>query len=754
VPRGSLREKEPDDWEGVACAVFLDRPENMSVLVFSDADTVPSAVVRSCGAGFPPLAPVLHAVVTASEAVFQEAVRLLRSGDSIAALAALQRESGPGTACAGPGGGSVAAADASLGDGGGGCGAVAAGLSALHRVALLGSVRAEVKVPTLGSKLFGIEDPGLREDLATELMTSRSSADRLHVAIALSQGVGIPLVPGSPQLKVLLSEASSSLDPVVMGKPRIVFPRLADQVFATFFPMKVTSWLVGDRLAKCASKGIKFFRDSSWSIHRRFVVLNLVPGRPLDLARVYGEFDGAEEWSHKAAAEFAGLPGPLFAAGSVGSQVDPAHPMFLAVSWDFELHRKLCGRLRRFLRAAAVQLAPPVLSCRIGPPVVRPSALEDKSVEQEVLVDVLCDLFTLEVSTSVACTALLSRQGAFASAVKRVLLGSPVSRESDGRIVMGLVSLGVNVASVMGKRLWQAGSLFEHCSPGVSSRQLVHRAVLALLRPPEVMARLLGEGLGARAGKVSEEVRGGALVHVHQVAGASVADARLLGRGVELMEAALSGGPAELGAVPPGCVRLFHGTSQAAATSILVDGVDFGRLSEHTDFGKALYTSEHFGYALQCANCASVAEGEDAGLPSVIAVDVDMAALVYGWSVLTLGPDGLSVWTGVVSACRRGHLAHVEDEDPGLHADVQAAHVVRGAIAINAERVDTGQLPIPSETTQTAFKKQSAVRRLLTPGAIIAGTGRVAVHAVQVVVARVGRFDLTPDEARRGRTEW
>ncbi len=75
----------------------------------------------------------------------------------------------------------------------------------------------------------------------------------------------------------------------------IGFPQPGDPVFVTCLPLEVVNhWqaAAGDRLAKRASKGIKLLRDSSWGIKLRFVLLSLVPGRPLDLTPAHGVFEG------------------------------------------------------------------------------------------------------------------------------------------------------------------------------------------------------------------------------------------------------------------------------------------------------------------------------------------------------------------------------------------------------------------------------------------------------------------------------
>lgn len=729
------------------------------------------------------LAPVLRAVASASEAVVQEVVQLLALGKCEAALVRLQgvavsgavsdaggtgadaacgaREGAGGDAGADVDGGGDGAGDGAGSGGGGGAdtGAGAYGgdagapalswdggpRTALYRVAQLGTVFAQVRLKSQSTKLF-VEDQGLREELAAELQESQCSADRLHVSVAVTLGVGLPPVDGGSRLQVLLCESSTNTDPVVV-KADIVFPQPGDAVSVACFPLNVPHQpaAIWDRLAKRASKGIKFLRDSLWGIQRRFVLLSLVPGRPFDLMRVHGVHDGVVEWARRAVAQLLGMRGPsgsLFAPTATGVLVEAQCPMFIVLSWDSKLHKNVCTRLRRFLRVAAVPLAPFVRSCVVWPAV--PEAVCATCPEQVLFADLLQDLFTDEVSRSVACCARLSGQGVYAAAVKHVLC-TPPQRGADGghSICVGLVVLGVNPATEVGARLLQAGRQWgEDCSPGVSSRQLVHHAVCALVGPwpPEIAAPLLGEALGRRVGRVVENVGGDQRVAVHQVGTCSVVNSKLVDRGRALRDAAVEGSPPELGAVPAGCMRLFHGTTQRAATSILREGVSFGRLSEATDFGKALYLTTHFGIAFQCAYAAFVAGGAgDVGLSAVIAVDVEMDALVHGWRVLDLGPKP-DPWRQTVCACRRGGMAHLEEEDPALYADYSTASVVVGPITSNAERVDSGYPPLPSPWVQYAFMKPAATRRLLLPGVVVGG--RVAVHAVQVLLVYAGAGDL------------
>lgn len=71
-------------------------------------------------------------------------------------------------------------------------------------------------------------------------------------------------------------------------------------------------------------------------------------------------------------------------------------------------------------------------------------------------------------------------------------------------------------------------------------------------------------------------------------------------------------------------------------------------------------------------------------------------------------PEAWTPWRDVVCACRRGALAQLEEENPALFTDFSSAHVVQGPITSNAERVDAGHPPLPSNKVQFASSPTEA----------------------------------------------
>jgi hypothetical protein len=305
-----------------------------------------------------------------------------------------------------------------------------------------------------------------------------------------------------------------------------------------------------------------------------------------------------------------------------------------------------------------------------------------------------------------------------------------------GPLERAVLALEVDPNSPLGGRVVAAARRWDASgAPGVHASSLVHAAVVGLMGPGAATplatsAALMGDGLGAAggAGPAScSEVVGGRGVVVHQVGMGDVLRGGALRGAATLLADAVA--PAALGPVPPGCLRLYHGTSLVAASAILRDGVNWARLSLYCDFGQAWYFTPDFPYALVFANeryLDSIVEGD---LPAVIAIDVGEEVLRAGFALLDLRGH-VESWVALVDACHRLTLAKLEARHPDLHAAFHEADVVVGATAVPVRHGG----PLPSSNLQFAVRKAAASARLVQEA-----------ENVQVLRVAVARGDLGGD---------
>ncbi len=209
---------------------------------------------------------------------------------------------------------------------------------------------------------------------------------------------------------------------------------------------------------------------------------------------------------------------------------------------------------------------------------------------------------------------------------------------------------------------------------------------------------------------------------VHQVGRGDVLKPGANGR--SLLTGAVA--PGVLGAPPPGCLRLFHGTSLVAATAMLRDGVDWARCSPYCDFGQAWYFTPDFPYALLFANERYLDSSTPEDLPAVIAVDVGEEVLHTAFALLDLRGH-VESWVALVRACQRQALPQLEASHPDLHGAFGLADLVVGAVS---EPVMRGG-PLPSSNLQFAVRRAAASVRLMEVAA-----------GVQIVRVAVDRGEL------------
>ena len=193
--------------------------------------------------------------------------------------------------------------------------------------------------------------------------------------------------------------------------------------------------------------------------------------------------------------------------------------------------------------------------------------------------------------------------------------------------------------------------------------------------------------------------------------------------------------------VPPGSVRLFHGTNATHATSFLITGASLAHVANVShDFGLAFYATNHATigaqFALDPDNVYPSHNG--AGDPAMLVLDVDAARLESLTVTVGTDDDDIERWKRFVSACRLPH------GQVGLDA-LRQAHVLRGPLCVNNEDVDSlVDVPAPSLAGihRLAFSTLDGMN-FVSPGR--EGNG---VTQVQVIVTEVSsdeqRWELLP----------
>ena len=145
---------------------------------------------------------------------------------------------------------------------------------------------------------------------------------------------------------------------------------------------------------------------------------------------------------------------------------------------------------------------------------------------------------------------------------------------------------------------------------------------------------------------------------------------------------------------PPDCCRLFHGTTESSAESMLTNGIDRGFFESASDFGAAFYTTPDARYAVTVACTCAIATTNHS--PVLLVFDVPDDVMRRGAWALT--PEE---WVEVVPACRRAATSRLV---PSLKQKLATSVLMTGPISGNAGRIDLGQTPRPSRLLQHAFR--------------------------------------------------
>jgi len=162
-------------------------------------------------------------------------------------------------------------------------------------------------------------------------------------------------------------------------------------------------------------------------------------------------------------------------------------------------------------------------------------------------------------------------------------------------------------------------------------------------------------------------------------------------------------------------LRLFHGTTISAATSILTNGVDVNELNQYCDFGKAFYTTPSLQYALYYPIKNGCKEA-----PALMVFEIPRKDLEQ-WDICHLQDDD---WRTYVKCCRKQSMESLPRE---LHERV-STRVLRGPITQNAEKIEAGFPPIASDFEQYAFKLMPGIEQFILPADYCTTVVRISGH--------------------------
>jgi hypothetical protein len=188
--------------------------------------------------------------------------------------------------------------------------------------------------------------------------------------------------------------------------------------------------------------------------------------------------------------------------------------------------------------------------------------------------------------------------------------------------------------------------------------------------------------------------------------------------------------------VPPGSVRLFHGTKATSATSFLFTGASLAHVGKGPhDFGDAFYATNHAKIGAQFAvDPGNVFPSHNgAGDPAMLVLDVDQAELARLTATVGASNDDGDIerWQHAISSFRHPHM--------NREVALDQAQVLRGPLCENNLEVDDDRdvvpQPSPAGTHQLAFRRLDGLN-FVSPGR--EGNG---VTQVQVIVAEVSSVD-------------
>ncbi|EGD72893.1 hypothetical protein PTSG_04622 [Salpingoeca rosetta] len=402
----------------------------------------------------------------------------------------------------------------------------------------------------------------------------------------------------------------------------------------------------------------------------------------------------------------------------------------LLVVWDPDMHSTAADALREHVHSI------PLIRQILREHVVEIVGCAEYSHRRELLAS-----FTPEAAAAIQPRAS-SNQSLYTNAVARInsvwdamLLPHDQdgggSRQHSGVTAAQLVVDVGFTGDVCERLLKIARRLDSEGCPGYTIRSLAISAVWNLCMPME--GPLIGDDilLGAD-GAVNIAGGDGRAVHVYHRDGCDLLQSK--NKQGTLLEQLPSATLPRLKLPPPKgetTVRLFHGTTRAAATAILQDGIEAARLGDACDFGKAFCTTTSFPYAVQYAYDRAVASSRADDDMAILVFDLRTDKLPRGSKLLTLRDS--TDWKLLLEHCRRCKLRQLKKGYPGLHTRYSNAELVIGNICGNATQIETrganGARPLMyhgEPVTQHAFRPQHsgdfAVLSDLLDGDVSAGT--------------------------------
>lgn len=504
----------------------------------------------------------------------------------------------------------------------------------------------------------------------------------------------------------LLAVASAPADALPL---RVFRPQLDDKVFVTVFDTD-PDWhpFTAQGFASTASKGMHFMRSMVWKIPSSFLFFYLAPDRPLDLTRAIvrfstGQSGPASQWGLFAAASLeASLSGLGVARADDDDMIVSPVGRFVLFSWNDDLHGKCTQWLTALFRERSYHLkaAREVTIPALG----RPAAS-------------LLKLFSADSTHERAVVSLVAQLPDMASSRKRIV--DYVQRQADlfaleknsdslnpetaNRDVVN--RLGLQAAS----DLYTVATLLDyHGSVGVAINRFLTPLLLSVWDSAcsgrkARQVPLMGDAISRQANGSETELVGQVPVKIFNVS--STAILKRFDKRVPLLSQ-LPEAIAQLGEPPEGCVRLYHGTTISAATSLVRDGVDVDRLQPRSDFGAALFTTPDLPYALYCAFLGTSSQHFEEDC-AVVVYDVTEEALLSLPHVPKLRARDEALWRDVVAACRHGFMHQYCRTDTSFAGTWRAARVIDGFITGNATEVDRGLTGRPSRMYQYAFPRNN-----------------------------------------------
>jgi hypothetical protein len=135
---------------------------------------------------------------------------------------------------------------------------------------------------------------------------------------------------------------------------RVLFPSLSDVVHVAIYPTPPCDAKVGKRFVMGVQSNLDFLRVQSWRINKSFLFLYVSDDvEPFDLERAFDRFSlnfaTKQVWASHAAPHFASFLSPEW--GRDGAKFHPPRGagFNVLVSWDEELHRRLCAEVERHI---------------------------------------------------------------------------------------------------------------------------------------------------------------------------------------------------------------------------------------------------------------------------------------------------------------------------------------------------------------------------------------------------------------------